>query len=125
MTIALLLLLLLVSQSASKGLIIGIDGFRPDALEAVFSPNLDKLIAHVIYRPYELNEDITMSGLGRSAILCGVWSAKHFVTNNSFSSDNYAEYPPIFQRIGDNNPDLNTVAICHWRYKHRRRAVSR
>ena len=78
-----------------KVLIIGIDGTRPDAIQAATTPGLDDLIANGIYSPDALNDDITISGPGWSAILCGVWSNKHLVTGNNFTPNNYATYPHI------------------------------
>ena len=101
-------------QQAKKVLLIGIDGCRPDALEQANTPNIDALIANGIYSPDALNDDITVSGPGWSAILCGVWSDKHMVTGNLFIGRNYDEYPPIFRYIEDHNPDFNTASICHW-----------
>lgn len=101
-------------QDIKKVLIIGIDGCRPDALQVANTPNLDELIANGIFSPDALNDDITISGPGWSAILCGVWSDKHLVTGNNFSGNNYEQYPHIFKYIEDFDPDLHTVSICHW-----------
>lgn len=106
--------LTLQAQENKKVLFIGIDGTRPDALEAANTPNLDALIADGIYTPDALNDDITSSGPGWSAMLTGVWSDKHGVTDNGFSGSNYGDYPPIFKRIEDFNPDLHTVSFVHW-----------
>ena len=109
----LLLPALLFSQTR-KVMIIGIDGVRPDALEFAATPYLDGLIANGLYSPDALNDDITFSGPGWSAILCGVWSEKHGVTNNNFSGSNYEAYPPIFKYLEDLDPEYNTLSICHW-----------
>ncbi|MEM9547334.1 MAG: LamG-like jellyroll fold domain-containing protein [Bacteroidota bacterium] len=95
-------------------LIIGIDGCRADVAEIANTPYLDGLKANGIYSPDALNDDITISGPGWSAILCGVWSDKHLVTGNNFSGNNYAQYPSFFQRIEAFDSSLNTVSICHW-----------
>ena len=115
----LLLLLLCVplfiyAQTTKKVLIIGIDGCRADALELANTPTIDNLIANGIYSPDALNDDITISGPGWSAILCGVWSDKHLSVDNSFVGTDYTNYPPLFKRIEDFNSDLNTVSICNW-----------
>ena len=102
------------SQNAKKVLIIGVDGCRPDAMEVAATPNIDNLISNGLFSPDALNNDITYSGPGWSAILCGVWSDKHLVTNNVFAVDDFSTYPPIFKRVEDFNPALNTVSICHW-----------
>jgi len=102
------------SQNTKKVLIIGIDGCRSDALIQANTPNLDTLISNGVYSPDALNDDITISGPGWSAILCGVWSPKHWVTGNDFTVNNYATYPPLFKRAEDYDSALNTVSICHW-----------
>ena len=110
----LVLPLISISQDAKKVLVIGIDGCRPDALEVASTPVIDQLIASGIYSPDALNDDITISGPGWSAILCGVWSEKHLVVDNSFSVDDYDTYPSFFQRLEDYDSELHTVSICHW-----------
>ncbi len=110
----LLLPLVVLAQSTKKVLIIGIDGCRSDALQAAETPNLDKLIAKGIFSPDAINDDITISGPSWSAILCGVWSDKHLVTNNSFNGSDYDSYPHVFKHLNDFDPNLNTVSICRW-----------
>jgi len=102
------------SQDLKKVLIIGIDGCRSDALEIASTPTIDSLINEGIFSPDALNDDITMSGPGWSANLCGVWSNKHQVTNNDFSSNNYDQYPPFISYVEEFNSTLNTASICHW-----------
>ena len=101
-------------QNQKKVLIIGIDGCRSDALQIATTPNLDDLISNGIFSPDALNDDITISGPGWSANLCGVWSNKHLVTGNVFTLNNYANYPPVFKYINDFNANLHTVSICNW-----------
>ncbi len=115
----LLLLLLCVpligfGQATKKVLIIGIDGCRADALELANTPAIDNLISNGTFSPDALNDDITISGPGWSAILCGVWSDKHLSVDNSFVGTDYTNYPPLFKHIEDFNSDLNTVSICNW-----------
>jgi len=109
-----LISLSLQAQDNKKVLFIGIDGTRPDALAFANTPHLDALIAEGIYTPDGLNNDITISGPGWSAMLTGVWSDKHGVTDNGFTGSNYEDYPSIFKRIEDFNPDLHTVSFVHW-----------
>ena len=95
-------------------LIIGIDGCRADVAEIATTPYLDGLKSNGLYSVDALNDDITVSGPGWSAILCGVWSDKHLVTGNNFSGNNYAQYPSFFKRVEEFDSTLNTVSICHW-----------
>jgi hypothetical protein len=106
--------LLINAQTTKKVLLIGIDGCRADALELANTPTLDNLIANGIYSPDALNDDITISGPGWSAILCGVWSDKHLSVDNSFVGTDYTNYPPLFKRIEDFDNNLHTVSICNW-----------
>ncbi|MBT6808209.1 MAG: DUF4983 domain-containing protein [Flavobacteriales bacterium] len=102
------------AQTTKKVLIIGIDGCRADALELANTPAIDNLISNGIYSPDALNDDITISGPGWSAILCGVWSDKHLSVDNSFVGTDYTNYPPLFKRIENFNANLHTVSICNW-----------
>ncbi|MGH1437666.1 MAG: alkaline phosphatase family protein [Lewinella sp.] len=104
----------LQAQDNKKVLIIGIDGVRSDALVAANTPEIDGLIETAIYSPDALNDDITISGPGWSAILCGVWSEKHLVTGNNFSGNDYSTYPSFIQRAEDFDSNLHTVSFCHW-----------
>ncbi len=97
-----------------KALVIGIDGIRSDVFESSHTPVMDDLISDGLYSPDCLNDDITISGPGWSAILCGVRSDKHGVTGNDFSSNNYDDYPTVIKYIEEANPNLNTISICHW-----------
>ena len=102
------------SQVVKKVLIIGIDGTRSDALQAVNTPNIDGLIANGFYSPDALNNDITISGPAWSSILTGVWSDKHLVTGNGFSQDDFDTYPTLFTRLENLDPSIHTASICHW-----------
>ena len=102
------------AQQINKVLIIGIDGCRPDALVAAQTPDIDNLIPQSIYSLDVLNNDITFSGPGWSAMLTGVWHEKHGVTDNSFDGSNYENYPHFFQRMKQYNSNLITASICHW-----------
>lgn len=105
---------LCIAQQIKKVLIIGIDGCRPDALMAANTPNIDLLLNNAIYSLHALNDDITISGPGWSAMLAGVWSNKHGITNNTFSGSNLAQYPHFFKRVETIFPSLNTVSISQW-----------
>ena len=106
--------LLLSSQSPGRVLMIGIDGVRSDALQVAVTPNLDGLIAGGFFSPDALNDDITISGPGWSAIHCGVRSGKHNVVDNSFAGQNYVQYPGWLKRVEDAHPEWNTVSASQW-----------
>ena len=106
--------LVLFCQNEKKVLIIGVDGCRPDALQIANTPNIDALIANGIFAPDALNDDITISGPGWSAILCGVWSDKHGVVDNSFNGSNYEQYPSFYKYLNNFDASLDIASICHW-----------
>ena len=98
----------------ARVLIIGIDGLRPDCLEAAETPAIDGLIADGIFSPDALNNDITYSGPGWSGMICGVWSDSHGVSSNNFIGSNYEDFPSFMHRLETDNSALNTYSICHW-----------
>ncbi len=95
-------------------LIFGIDGCRPDALLAAQTPNIDTLIREGAFHPNAQTGIITISGPGWSDMLTGVWAAKHGVQDNSFEGANYDQYPHLFQRLKEKNPNLVTASIVNW-----------
>ena len=119
-TLCLLSFLLIVllpsafAQRIPKVLIIGIDGCRPDALQAAATPHIDQLIANATYSYDALTEAPTWSGVGWSGMLTGVWRDKHGVSDNSFSGSNYGMYPHFFNRLGECNANLVRASIVHW-----------
>ena len=102
------------AQPAGRVLMIGIDGVRPDALVAASTPHLDDLMSEGFSTLDALNDDITMSGPGWSSIHCGVRSGKHNVIDNSFSNQNFMQYPGWLERIETLYPEWNTASVCQW-----------
>ena len=103
-------------------LLIGIDGVRSDAMQAANTPSMDALSAAgaVSYDafaggiPGTDTQQVTSSGTGWSSILTGTWTNKHGVTSNSFSGDNYENYPHFFRRIKETNAAACTASIVQW-----------
>jgi len=93
---------------------IGIDGVRPDALQAADTPRLDELMSNGFSSMDALNDDITISGPGWSAIHCGVRSGKHNVVDNSFGGQNYFQYPGWLERVESLHPECNSLSVCQW-----------
>ncbi|MBJ6368937.1 alkaline phosphatase family protein [Snuella sedimenti] len=98
----------------NKVLIIGIDGCRPDALMVANTPNVDALISNATYSLDARCLFTTSSGPGWTSMLSGVWQDKHNVTNNSYSSPNFAGYPHFFKHVEQDDPDNRTVSIVQW-----------
>ena len=103
-------------------LLVGIDGVRSDAMQAADTPNMDALsaVGAVSYDafaggiPGTATQQITSSGTGWSSILTGTWTNRHGVTSNSFSGDNYENYPHFFRRIKEANSAACTASIVQW-----------
>lgn len=102
------------SQAPGRVLMIGIDGVRSDALQVAVTPNLDGLMEGGLFSPDALNDDITISGPGWSAIHCGVRSGKHNVVDNSFGGQNYLQYPGWLARVESAHPEWNTLSVSQW-----------
>ena len=101
-----------------KVLYLGIDGVRPDLLEAANTPHLDALSAtgkHALQVP---TVDTTWSGPGWSTLLTGVWRDKHGVWDNSFTGQALDSYPNLLALVESVAPELNTVALTSWAPLH-------
>lgn len=97
-----------------KVLIIGIDGCRPDALEAAVTPYLDGLRAEGLYSNQSQAVYPTSSGPNWSSMLTAVSPAKHGVTDNSFNGDHFDQYPHFFTRVREVAPSLFLASFVHW-----------
>jgi len=97
-----------------KVLLVGWDGIRVDVLREVPTPTLDALAAAGTFSDEAATARPTVSGPCWSSILIGVWSEKHGVVSNDFSSSRYDEYPDIFTRIETVRPELNTFVAIDW-----------
>ena len=105
------------AQSAArepKVLIIGIDGVRPDALQAAETPAIDALIANGCVAFDASASAYTVSGPGWSTILCGVWPDKHRSTDNRFLITDYERYPSLFTLAKRARPSIRTAYFGNW-----------
>jgi len=85
--------------SDKRILIIGLDGCRTDALQLAATPTLDELAATgKLYVNVERGPH-TVSAPGWSAILTGVWSDKHGVTDNSYDGSDFQHFPDLYTRL--------------------------
>lgn len=107
------------TQKTNKVLIIGIDGCKPDVLEATISPNIDKLVQNGCYTYQAKTDPISSSGICWTSMLTGVWHEKHNVTSNAYKNPNIAEFPHIFKRIKEKDPSLKTYSIVNWEPIHK------
>jgi len=100
--------------STNKVLIIGVDGCRPDALQAADTPNVDALLKNGAYSYTAQTDEISSSGPAWTAMLTGVWHQKHNVVNNKYEDPNLEDYPHFFHRIRKENPDLALYSVANW-----------
>lgn len=99
----------------NKVLVIGIDGSRPDAVQAANMPNLDALVADGAYAwTAQANANYTWSATGWSTMHTGVWYAKHGVTDNSWANKHFDVYPSLMKRAEQYDPTFTTTSISHW-----------
>ncbi|MFB9325718.1 alkaline phosphatase family protein [Paenibacillus aurantiacus] len=98
-----------------KVIVIGIDGARPDALQAANTPAIDALVANGAYTwSANANSNYTWSATGWSTLHSGVWFAKHGVTDNSWTNANFTQYPSLMKRAEQYQSALSTASIVHW-----------
>ena len=99
-----------------KILVVGIDGFRSDAMQESVTPFMYSLTQHsnAYYNLTHNTEGITYSGPNWSSMLTGVHMDKHNVTDNSFDGRNYDNYPSFFYYIEQASKNINTASIVNW-----------
>lgn len=97
-----------------KVLLIGIDGCRPDALQAARTPNLDSLIEGGAVSFVAQTVGHTFSGPGWASMLTGVGIGKHGVVDNSFADPHFNEYPHFFNRLNEMRPELHAASVVNW-----------
>lgn len=102
------------APKSSKLLIIGIDGCMPAIVEAANTPNMDSLMQHgtVVMDAHTIPP--TISGVGWTSMMTGVWQDKHKVEDNYFKTDNLAEYPQFFTRLEEADPSVFTASVVRW-----------
>ncbi|TRX72147.1 alkaline phosphatase family protein [Carboxylicivirga sp. M1479] len=106
-----------VNSKNRKVLIIGIDGFRADAMQADISPFLFKLSQRdeTYFNNEHLVERLTFSGPNWTSILTGVHVQKHQVRTNDLRYHNLREYPHVFDYIELADSGLNTISVSSWK----------
>jgi hypothetical protein len=112
-----------VACAGSKVLVIGIDGAGGSFVIDANTPNLDALAAAGTARYDFLNEGALTpnppagygaSGVNWSTILTGASAAHHGVVDNSFSGNDYAEYPHFFKYVKQFDGGLYTASLANW-----------
>ena len=96
-------------------MIIGIDGFRSDAMTQEITPSIYEFSQRNVYKNLShLTEEDTYSGPNWSSILTGVHYNKHNVTDNSFGGGLFNIFPTFFNYIENNVNSINTSSIVNW-----------
>jgi len=97
-------------------LIVGIDGFRSDALTENTTPFMYGLSSRddVYFTSFHKTEEDTYSGPNWSSILTGVHYYKHNVVDNSFIGSRFSTYPPFQYYLERAYQQINTSSITNW-----------
>jgi len=100
----------------NKVLIIGIDGTMPSAMAVARTPHLDALKSNGCHSVRVVTHPVTHSAAGWSSMFTGVWGDKHGVNDpgNSFTGNQFTNYPSFFKHLEAANSNLNTVALARW-----------
>ena len=107
----------------NRVLVIGVDGAGGNDTQQVATPNLDALIAAGVGRYDALNEGALTanppsgygaSGVNWSTVLTGVGGPTHGVSDNSFSGNNFDQFPSFFHYVKQQDPTKFTAAISSW-----------
>lgn len=103
------------NKGIRKTLLIIVDGAVGREVKAAGAPTLNQLTDFSIYSWDALADfkktDVT-NPMGWSNLLTGVTSDKHGVTGNDFSDNDFVDYPSLFTRLKNFNPDWRTSAFC-------------
>lgn len=105
-------------QLDRKVLIIGVDGLLGEAVSAIPTPSIDRVINSGAWTPQLVagnHRQFTESAPGWSTILTGVWAPKHQVWSNfGWDFNNLAQYPALYRRLDQVAPQLSTASFVHW-----------
>ena len=103
-----------VNFKERKVLYILLDGVRGNALKTLNPPNLAQIVRKSIYTYDGLTDfsadPITNAG-GWSTALTSVTSIQHKVLSENFAGNQLANFPSIFTRFKQLNPNLRTASI--------------
>lgn len=98
----------------NKVLLVLVDGAAGDEVRKIQAPNLVLMADNAIYS-WDALSDFENNANGNyltwANLLTGTTPAKHGVTGNSFSGNNFAAYPSIFTRIKNTTPAIKTASF--------------
>jgi hypothetical protein len=109
-------LVLDAAKANRKVLIIGIDGFRADAMQESITPLLFGLATNqnTYYTDQNHVERLTFSGPNWSTLCNGVQFCKHEVKSNDFEDNRLDMFPHFFRYVEQAYPEKNTLSIVNW-----------
>ena len=104
------------TKSNRKVLIIGIDGFRADAIQESITPFLFGLAQNpnTYFTDQNHVQELTFSGPNWGSLCTGVNFCKHNITTNDFEDHRLDEFPHFFKYIEQAYENKNTVSIVNW-----------
>ena len=104
------------SKINRKVLIIGVDGFRSNAMQEEITLFYSSAFSSskVFFNSSHRTEDYTISGTNWSSILSGVHWCKHQVKDNSFIDNQLQEFPHFFRYIQNADASIRTASIVNW-----------
>ncbi len=101
-------------QLRHRVVFVGIDGVRPDALQAAPTPNLDALLEAAAWiLDARTHDGVTSSAPGWTSIFTGVQPAKHGVPANGEYDDRDDAYPTFVKRAKD-ELGVTTALAYQW-----------
>lgn len=104
------------SKANRKVLIIGIDGFRADAMQESVSPFMYGFAQNddTYFTDQNHVQELTFSGPNWSSLCTGADFCKHTVTTNGFGGNSLDVFPHFFKYLEQARPQKNTVSVVNW-----------
>lgn len=100
-----------VRYGARKVLYLVVDGARGQSVSTANIPNITALLPNAIYSWVALNEpDATQNATNWATMLTGAKKAKHMVADDNLTNNNLQNYPIIFKRVKEIQPQAKIAA---------------
>lgn len=100
-----------VSFGNPKVLYLIVDGARGQSVEAAETPNINTLLPDAIHTWVSLSDETADSkGTSWADMLTGVRKNKHGIAGNDFSENNLDDFPLVFERVKEAQPETRIEA---------------